>query len=53
MRALMASQRGAPIWLEVHRQLFEKTPWWSVGKHLTIMAGTGSHDARQGIAKVL
>jgi hypothetical protein len=41
INSLMASQRGAPIWLEVHRRLRRKNPWWSVGKHLTVMAGTG------------
>jgi mannosyltransferase OCH1-like enzyme len=43
INSLMASRRGAPIWLEVHAELRLRTrnPWWCVGKHLTVMMGTG------------
>lgn len=41
INSFMASQRGAPVWLEVHRGLLRETPWWCIGKHLTVMMGTG------------
>lgn len=38
---LMASKRGAPIWLEVQARLRVRPPWWCIGKHLTVMMTTG------------
>jgi hypothetical protein len=37
----MASQRRAPVWLEVQARLRAPRPWWCVGKHLTVMMTTG------------
>ncbi len=39
--AFMISQKGSPIWLEVHQKLREKIPWWAFGKHLHVMTSTG------------
>jgi mannosyltransferase OCH1-like enzyme len=39
--SLMASQRRAPVWLEVQARLRAPRPWWCVGKHLTVMMTTG------------
>lgn len=39
--SLMASKRGAPIWLEVQARLRVRPPWWCIGKHLTVMMTTG------------
>jgi mannosyltransferase OCH1-like enzyme len=39
--SLMASQRHAPIWKEVHQRLWQRDPWWAVGKHLEVMTSTG------------
>lgn len=38
---MVAKEPGHPFWLDCIEEMMKPTPWWAVGKHLTVFATTG------------